>query len=245
MFASLACLTCYIGVTLIITILPLLLFRRRILSLERAKRIGLCLLISALPVGLWVLHNFLVPGRLPERRRPSSHSLSEILDKFSSDLAGWVFLYLPSGDVRAAAVLTLMFLLALTISVGCSFVRLHRKDGGHGWGPFYLFGGFALVYLISLTASQSQTQILPLGERHLSPLYIPILFAAVFALDKLLNYEQGGKLMGTVGGLPAIRTFIPGGLFAVPIALALFLWLSCNAALNVREIRRVKASAWD
>ncbi len=248
-FASLAFLTRYIGVTLIITTLPLLLFPRGIAPLEKAKRIGLYLLISAAPLGLWLLRNVLVHGRLQGRRNPLPWTLLEILDKFLSDLARWVFLYLPSGEVRvAAAALTGIVLLALAISVGYTFVRSRQQDGGwHGWSPFYLCGGFALVYLIFLTAAQTATAITPLGDRHLSPVYIPLLLAAVFALDKFWSYEQGRKLMGTVGSLPIIRTYVQGkgieqrSLLTVALSLVFSLWLAAGAALNAREIRQNNA----
>ncbi len=244
-FAALAFLTRYIGVTLIITMLPLLLFQRGVAPWEKVKRIGLYVLIAALPVALWLVRNFLAHGRLHGSRNPSPWTLLEILDKFFSDLAGWVFLYLPPGDVRVAAtVLTGIALLALAIFVGYMFIRSYKDDGFRGrWSPFYLFGGFALVYLVFLTASQSQTEILPLGDRYLSPLYIPLLFAAVFALDRLLSYARERASLITVGSLPIIRTIVRGGaervsLPAVIAALGLSLWLSCGAALNAREIRR-------
>ena len=243
-FASLAFLTRYIGVTLIITTLPLLIFQRDAVPLEKAKRVGLYLSIAALPVALWLLQNVLVHGRYGGPRNPSPHTLPEILDKYLSDLGGWVFLYLPSGSVRvAAAALAGVALLALAMSVGHAFVRSHHRVGnGTGGSRFYLFGGFALVYLVFLTATQATTELLPLGGRYLSPVYIPLLFAAVFALDKVLGSRQVPEAMQT-GGLRVIGTIARWRADkAVPLALAvrliLLLWLSAGAALNVRDIRQ-------
>ena len=243
-FASLAFLTRYIGVTLIITTLPLLIFQHSVVPLEKAKRVGLYLLIAALPVGLWLLRNVLVHGRWGGPRSPSPHTLLEILDKSFSDLGG--FLYLPSGSVRVVATALIgVALLALAISVGHAFVRLCRKVGnGTGWSPFHLFGGFALVYLVVLVASQAATELLPLGGRYLSPVYIPLLFAAVFALDKLLGLEPGRKAMRTSSGLPVIQNKIVAGrgrtasLLAVTLVTTLSLWLAGQVVLNVREIRQ-------
>ncbi len=244
-FASLAFLTRYMGVALIIAVVPLLLLQRSAAPLEKAKRIGLYLLIAAAPVGLWLVQNFLLHGSIHGQRQPSPYSLLEILDKFLSDIAEWVFFfYLPSGDVRAAAaVFAAVVLLTLAAAVGYTLIRSHRKDEGmDGWSPFYLFGGFALVYLIYLTAAQSQTEILPLGGRLLSPAYVPLLFTAVFALDRLLSYARGRTLPSAVGKLPVIRTIIRGraaathSLLIMVIALVFSLWLAGGAAFNVREI---------
>ena len=245
-FASLAFLTRYIGVTVIITTLPLLVFQRAAVPLEKAKRVGLYLLIAALPVVLWLLRNVLVHGRYGGRRNPSLHTLPEILDKFLSDLGKWVFLYLPSGSVRvAAAALVGVVLLVLAVSVCLAFVRSCRKvENAAGWSPFYLFGGFALVYVAFLTASSAATEVTPLGGRHLSPTYIPLLFAAVFALDKLLGLEPGRKTLRTLRRATGNseqnrrREGRKASLLLVTLATALSLWLAGQVALNVYEIRR-------
>ncbi len=127
-------------------------------------------------------------------------------------------------------------LLALAMSVCHAVVRSCRKVGnGIGGSSFHLFGGFALVYLVFLTASQATTEILPLGERYLSPAYIPLLFAAVFALDKFLenlrrtadDSEQNSWRRGGTASL-----------LLVALATTLSLWLAWQVVLNVREIRQ-------
>ena len=52
-FTSLAILTRYIGVTLILAIVPLLLLQRGAVPWDKARRSGLYLLIATAPVGLW------------------------------------------------------------------------------------------------------------------------------------------------------------------------------------------------
>ena len=219
-FASLAFLTRYIGVTLIITTLPLLIFRRGAAPLEKAKRMGLYLSIAVLPTALWLLRNFLVHGRYDGRRTPSPYMLPEILDKLFSGLGKWVFPYLPFESVRtAAAALVGVALLALAMSVGSAFVRSCLEGGERRRiDPFHLFGGFALAYLVLLTASQAAVELDPLGDRYLSPAYIPLLFAAVFALDKFLENRRG---------LPVVA-----------LVTTLSLWPAGLAALNVYEIKR-------
>ncbi len=223
-FTSLAILTRYIGVTLILAIVPLVLLQRGVVPLDKVRRIGLYLLIAMAPVGLWLVQNALRHGRIHGPTWPSPYSLMEILDKFCSDMAGWVFIYLPSGGARAvAAVLIAAVLLALAAAVGYTFVRAQRNGTGmEGWRPFYLFGGFALVYLVFITATQWRIDLEPLGERYLAPAYIPLLFAVVFTLDRLLGYAR-----------ERVRRH---GLLVAAIVLSGALWLAGGALLNARVI---------
>ena len=242
-FTSLAILTRYIGVTLILAIVPLMLLQRAAAPWDKARRIGLYLLIATAPVGLWLAQNALRHGRIHGPTWPSPYSLMEIVDKFCSDLAGWVFLYLPSGDVRdAAAVFVAAVLLALAVAVGYTFVRAHRKDRARDdWRPFYLFGGFALVYLVFLTATQWRIELQPLGARYLAPVYVPLLCTAVFALDRLLGYAREGKAASFLGRLPVIRILVRGrvrayGLLVTVVVLSGGLWLAGGAELNAQAI---------
>ena len=118
----------------------------------------------------------------------------------------------------------------------------------HGWrlrraagrSPTVLFGGFALVYLGFLTAAQARTSILPLGDRYLSPAYLPLLFVAVFTLDRLLVQARGGKLPRGIAALAPRGTIRieRGKLAALVVALLLALWLGVSARQNVTRIRR-------
>ena len=244
-FTALAILTRYIGVTLILAIVPLLFLQRGVVPVEKARRIGLYLLIALAPVGLWLVQNALRHGRIDGHRVPSPYNLSDILDKFGRDLAEWVFFYVPSGGVGgAAAVFAAAVLLALAAAVGYTLVRAHRSDKGRDrddWRPFYLFGGFALVYLAFLTAAQSQTAFHPLGGRHLAPVYIPLLFTAVCVLDRLLGYARESRESSFGGNPSLIRTLVGEGvrrhgLLVLAIVLFGSLWLAGGAALNARAI---------
>ena len=241
---SLAILTRYIGVTVVMAVLPPLFCQSGIGARMRVKHIGLYLSIVAIPLGLWLLRNLLAYGTLGGVRFPSPWTLREILDKSFGDMAQWVFLALPpDGKIRSAAViLTGMVLLALALAVSYTFVRAHMKNEGKGGEGFWLFGGFALVYLVVLVAAQTATELAPLGGRYLAPMYIPLLTAAVFALDKFFAWSNRFKgiaigLSATGNGMGKTET---GNLLTLPLAAALVLslWLAQNVSFNVHEIRR-------
>ena len=91
-FTALACLTRYIGPALIFTVLPLLLFQHGIAPFEKLKRIGLYAAVSATPICLWLLRNFLRFDSPMGGRLPSNYALPEILDAVISHLTRWLFL---------------------------------------------------------------------------------------------------------------------------------------------------------
>lgn len=241
-FTALACLTRYIGVTLIMAIMPLLILRPSVTLLEKVKHSLAYALISLTPISLWVLSNIVRVGEPGGPRQPPDDTLSGSLESILGDLSRWVIFFPTSGSVRFAAVaLVGIALLALGAAVGYVVARSIRKDSPlQGWSPFSLFGGFALVYLVSLSVLGAVTFVSPLSGRMTAPAYIPLLFAGVFALDRFLTSERSRALRGNVFDLPIVRTFLRGRKPITPLAagflLAASLWLLVHAPLNAREI---------
>ena len=243
-FTALACLTRYIGLTLPMTIVSLILLQRNTALVAKMKHITAYTLISVPPIALWMLRNFLLAERLTGPRPPSDSTLSYLLDFMLNTLSRWVFLDLPLGEFqRFAVALTALALLALAIALG-SILRAQQKGGTWtNWSPFYIFGSFALVYLISLLGTLATTELASPGDRYLSPVYIPLLFTAVFVMDRFLRAEQQSKLLGTINDLPFIRTIVPRrvkqvSLLTVLLSASLSLWLGWSVPINARAIRQ-------
>ena len=251
-FTALACLTRYMGLTLPMTIGPLLLFQRNTALVAKMKHIAAYTLISVFPVALWMLRNSLI-SRSPTGDRPASDStLPYLLDSMLNTLSRWVFLDLPLGEFhRFAVVLTGLALLALAIAVG-GILRAQQKVGTRpDWRPFSIFGSFTLIYLIALIGtlattaldSLATTALDSLGNRYLSPVYIPLLFTTVWVMDRFLCYEQQRKLLGTINDLLFIHTIVPRrvkqvSLLTVLLSAILFLWLGRSVPINARAIRQ-------
>lgn len=215
-FSALTCLTRYMGIAVLGAIVSLLIFQRGVPPLDKAKRIVAYALISATPLGLWLLRNFLLIGSLTGNRRGDLDFL-EILNQILTLVEKWAFL--PPALVGIA-------LLALAIAVGyICFFSLRKTDVWTDWQPFFTFGGFALAYLILLVvATLSGYAWFGIHNRFLVPLYIPILFAALFAIDRILRMpriEVWGK------------NFLEGAVF-----IALSPWLLYSGIANVQMIAR-------
>ena len=241
-FTALACLTRYSGVTVMVAILPLVLLRPGVALMEKVKHCAAYALISLIPVGLWALRNLMRIGEPFGPRGSPDYTLVEALDSILGDLSRWVIFLPTSGGVRfLAAALVGIALLALAAAVGYVLARSSWKDRPlPGWSSFSVFGGFALVYLVSLTALGTVTSVWPLSGRMIAPVYIPLLFAGVFALDRFLTSERGVALRGKSFGLPMVRTLLRGrkpiGLLAAVLILAGSLWLLAHAPRHARDV---------
>jgi len=260
-FTVLACLTRYIGLALIFTVLLLLLSQRNTARMVKMKHIATYTLISVSPIVLWILRNFLLSGvpsghflvaesptgsRFFISRFSTNMSLPNLLDRILNILSRWVLLDLPLGEFHSFAVaLTGLALLALAIAVGT--LRASQKVGTWtNWRPFCIFGSFALVYLISLLGSTATLTGDPPNNRYLSPVYIPLLFTTVLVIDRFLRAEQQRKLRGTINDLPFIRTIVPRrvkqvSLLTVLLSAVLSLWLGWSVPINARAIRHANA----
>ena len=244
-FTALACLTRYIGLTLPMIIVPLILLQRNTGSVDKVKHIAVYTLISVPPIALWILRNFQRSGSPIGYRSSARMTLPNLLDFMLNTLSRWVFLDLPLGEFhRFAVALIGCALLALAIAIGVIILRAQQKGGTWtAWSPFSIFGSFSLVYLISLLGSTTTLAVEPPNNRYLSPVYIPLLFTAVFVMDRFLRAERQRKLLGTINDLPFIRTIVPRGvkqvsLLTVLLSAALSLWLGWSVPINARAIRQ-------
>ena len=243
-FSALACLTRYIGPALIFTVLPLLLFQHGIAPFEKLKRIGLYAAVSATPICLWMLRNFLRFDSPMGGRSPTNYALPEILDAVISHLTRWLFLDLSLGEFHVfAEALTGLALLVLVIALG-GILRAQQKAAA--WTDLTslcLFPAFTLVYFILFIQAIQTSGVGPPRYRYLLPVYIPLLFTAVLVIDRFLCYERQRKLLGIINDLPFIRTIVRRGvqqvsLLTVLLTATLSLWLGWSVSINARVIRQ-------
>ena len=185
-FSALACLTRYMGVSVIVAVIPLLL-AARVAPREKMKRIAVYMLLAAAPLGLWMLRNFLLVGLPVGSRSGVFYSLPYIADEA---------LRIAVEDWWLVG-LTAPVLLALAAAAGHALHRRSQRKSGApvaaevARGPLRVCGGFALAYLMLLAAAlMSGGAWNGLRERFLAPAYVPLLFAALLLLDGALRYAR-------------------------------------------------------
>ena len=211
-FSALACLTRYMGASVILAVVPMLL-AAPVAQREKMKRIAVYTLLAAAPVGLWMLQNFLLAGSTTGERVQGFYSFPFIVDEA---------LRLAVGDWWLIG-LTAPVLLALVMSA-CHALRRRsdrKRDAAVvsdvAWGPLRVFGGFVLAYLTLLVAAMMSGGTWDgLQWRYLAPVYVPLLFAALLLMDGALRYARKRAPRGIVPRRRGVQAIGGGGRLLKP-----------------------------
>ena len=236
-FTALAILTNQLGLALLATVALLLILQGDTPIADKIKRIGSYALIALIPLALWTLWNSLSGGDAVADGGGAANSFSAALAGIPSTLFGWVIPDLPGislAEMGLGTVLVVLGALGLLLAILlCLFAIAYdyggRSDDGYyderSPRPGYVFGGFALVYLIALLATAIMGS--PDGgfqARLLAPVYLPLLFLALLLADVFLSRRQEQGIGGAVSA-PLIV-----------LAAALGIWLALLAVSNGRAI---------
>ena len=206
-FTALAALTRYPGVVLIGTGVLVL------LPLARLKHTLVFGAVSSLPLLVVLAHNWAITGNLTQVTgdrtgpvSPSGQSLSDGLGQTVEVFRAWV---VPRSTPDELA-----YLLWLAVAaVGLAGVAVGLRSRQYApeaapvyvrLGPALLFGGFAVIYLVFMAAVVPFTVEQGIDSRYLSPIYVPLLLAAVFLLDWFLSIEAAGWRVAVRFGLATL-----------------------------------------
>jgi 4-amino-4-deoxy-L-arabinose transferase-like glycosyltransferase len=166
--AAVACLTRYVGVSLIMTgVIGILLLWER----PPLKKLGLAFLFglaASLPLAVWLARNWNVSGTLLGPRSPAASTLMQNLEQSAGLLLTWL----------APWLVAMIILVTAGIVVG-----LRRKEYTQGLGISIRHSGtlnlFTFTYLILLEYSATRTELNAVDNRYMSPLYVPLLLTAL------------------------------------------------------------------
>ena len=216
--AALAWQTRYIGGALLAAVTVMLLLQRGVRPVRRVRRAAGFALLAGSPMALWLVRNRLVAGTFTGPRGGERLSLPAIVSETGEVLWAWATSFdLPLIEWPAVAWLGL---LPAACAVGGMLIRVLRRAPAD-WLPGYVFGGFALTYLLGVVATSRGIE-----ARVMSPLYIPLLITAAWAMDRVL------------------RRAAPRAAAAVVTAVLCF-WTAGQIEPNVHEIRRVNSEGYD
>jgi len=224
---SLAWMTRYVGATLVMTALVLLVLNRRLSIFERMRAFIVFLSVAALPVALWLVRNYGVSGTLTGRvERPFiwSHVFETI--RFSGNIFAWW--YFP-GPFSQPWPYLLLFGLIIGGMILIALSWLYTK-GRISYSPkIFVFAIFTLIYTaavminINLYAIDFSNVIgffasVPrlnweametLGSRYLTPIYLPILMILfIWAAQISVSKGAGGPARRRLTGKIIFAVFI-------------------------------------
>ena len=186
-WAALAWQTRYVGAALPAAVAVMLLWQRGARPAQRMRRAAGFSLVAGAPMALWLVRNRLVFGAFTGPQASIDHySLPAVVSDTGALLWAWPTSFdLPLVEWQAW--LGLLPAAAL-VAAGCVLIRRRRRRRiASDWRPCYVFGSFAATYLTGLMAALFLSNV-PAEERYLAPLYVPLLVAAAFALDRVLGF---------------------------------------------------------
>lgn len=245
-FSALAWQTRYIGISVPATVGLLLLLQSGATLPQRARHIAVHSLIVAAPMGLWLLRNYIRTGEITGARQSIDYSAGDFLGDIGNILAkGWERFAPSFADAPPTVILYILAAIAVIILIPAGMVLVkslwetRRRDG---WLTPVIFCGFALVYFAALISGIiSGNTYYGIESRYLFPLYLPILTAGVWTLDRFISYARDGMPAGSGYIAPAKRKISLAGLLAVFLMTGLCILAAGMAVMQAREINRANS----
>lgn len=207
-----ACLTRYIGGLLFVIVVVLLMFNREHPFRKRLSSTGVFGIVSVLPLGLWLLRNWVLTDTLAGPRFAADVSLWSNIDRAGERIGSW---FLP--DIVTKSLPAWLFLCLFWVLIAVIAIFVIRRSSKHKqyWlnSPAVMLVSFLVLYTTALTATVTGVMIEPLNDRYLAPIYIAAVllfftaFGNIFPLDTKLT--QGKKDLY----VKFIRGGIVGGIF--------------------------------
>lgn len=210
-----ACLTRYVGITLVVTGSLLLLIKKGSLT-RRIIDMTLFGFLSSLPTGFFVLRNYWVTSTLVGNRYSSSRSFLEILSSTAFSITN---LFIP--DLFPKFLMNIGF---LTIFIGLILVTIwslkKTQDKPNLRGYIIASIAFILIYISYLVFSANVVGFDSLSTRFISPIYLPIILIILIFFTLIFNSDymfENGRIYKNINKFkkPLITIILIGSLFMV------------------------------
>jgi hypothetical protein len=181
---TLACLTRYIGVVLILTgIISILLIRQNDIK-TKFLHAFIFAFISVLPIGIWAGRNYFLSGTLFGPRSPSLHPLYDNIRYTFDTILRW---YLPSRITDSRPIIMLLSLI-IGFFIGMIFVWIKTPIMTllKQTRPFVIFMIFVIIGFIGfLIVSSTTSNYDAIGDRLLSPIVVPMTLLLLSVIEIL------------------------------------------------------------
>ena len=241
-FAALAALTRYIGVTLIISGVLMLLSRRNVPVRQRLKHALAFGAISSLPLAAAMARNQLASGTLFGVRTeaagqgPSGQSLFDSLGQIVVVFHEWAG---PLSPAHHWQLQLSPWLIAGLLLLLAALLLITPRPGRAS----FVFWVFALMYLAIIAVVAPLTVSQEIDSRYLVPVYVPLLFVAAFWLDALLRGKPSGGMSAVRWALVALA--LVGGSWHIGVSVQQNLRLTAEALESGYIGKSLNTAYWE
>jgi len=196
-FTALACLTRYAGIAVILTGLLVIMLQKKRIA-ERLAELVIFGFVSALPLSLWIVRNYVVSSTLLGARTPSNYTFMQNVGFVLYTVASWFF---PLGALAGAAgsgklsafTIIVSAAIALFIGVGVAAALVNRRTGRYGClTGMVASGSFVVIYTGYLTISATSVAFDTIDDRLLAPVFVPITFLIFTGADHIAQMMMEG-----------------------------------------------------
>lgn len=188
-FAALAAVTRYMGITIILAAVILILAHTRLSLSRRLKYAAVYCGISIAPLISWMIRNWLVIGHPIGNRSASSSrtiTLADILRQIGDVFDLWLFSENSPGWLGVLLVTVVGLMVVVMIRIG--LVRQLRN-----LGPILPFALFIVVYLLVFAIVFPFASWASVHDRYISPVYVPVIGVSIVLLYSAYKSIVWGK----------------------------------------------------
>jgi len=257
-FCGLHCLSRYMGIALLLTVIALLALRRGAAPRERLASAAAYALIGGVPLVIWALRNYVTVGFFLRYQDSSDTAFWEWIIPMMESMAKWWAPFVPvSASVGGGAAATMAAMAVAGALTLRAFVRWMRTDDD-GQRFVLLTAGFSFASMALLLWGMTIGSI---GmDRFLAPLFIPLTLATAFFADRGLARfappsrpppdakPAAARGLGAVArAVRAVQNMRARSWFASAVAAALAVWLVYGGAVSARHNWRettAQGEAW-
>lgn len=188
-FAALAAVTRYMGITIILTAVILIMICTRFSLAQRLKYAIVYCGISIAPLTLWMIRNWLIIGH-PIGNRSASNSrtitLADILRQTGDVLNLWLF------SERNPGLLGLLLVVVVgLVAIGMISVRMRIQL--KNLEPVLPFALFIVIYLLVFVIAFPSASWAKVHDRYISPIYVPVVGVLAILFYRLYMTTFWGK----------------------------------------------------
>ena len=178
-FAALAILTRYAGISVVLTGALVLALQRADRGASLIRRLFLFLSITMLPIGLWFYRNYNLSSTITGYRVESARTVIQTGYDLINVLSLW---FLPEWVPFPYRGYFTVFLVILFGSIVFIVCRAHCSFMGiRAIIPFLVF---TLLYTLLMLYTTSTTALSPIDDRYMSPLFVPLILSLFYLLDR-------------------------------------------------------------